>query len=71
MEFSEKCCIGYMPAYTYGDSVYFNNETDAPEEYHSISILETKANIYITSLLKLMDKTLEYLPMLFFDKMIK
>ena len=23
MEFSRNCCIGYMPAYTYGDDGYF------------------------------------------------
>ena len=30
MEFSRKCCIGCMEAYTYGDCVYFNNMTDKP-----------------------------------------
>ena len=31
MEFSKKCCIGCMTAYTYGDYVYFNNSIDAPK----------------------------------------
>ena len=60
-----------MPAYTCGYYVYFNNKKYAPEEHHIQSILKTKTNIYITSLSKLMDKTLKYLTKLFVDKMIK
>ena len=69
--FQKENCIGCIPAYTYGDYVYFNNENDAPEEHHIQSILKTKSNIYITLLSKLMDNTLKYLPKLFVDKMIK
>ena len=71
IEFSEKCCIGCMTAYTYGDYVYFNNENNAPEEHHIQSILKTKSDIYITLLSKLMDETLKYLRKLFVDKIIK
>ena len=71
IEFLEKYCIGCMPAYTYGDYVYFNNKKNAPEEHHIQSILKLKQYIYITSLSKLMDETLIYLPKLFADKMIK
>ena len=60
-----------MPAYTYGDYVYLNNENDAPKEHHIKSISKTKTNNYITSLSKLMDEILKYLPRLFIDKMIK
>ena len=71
MEFQETCCIGCMSAYTYGDFVYLNKENNATEEHHIKSIFKTKTNIYITSLSKLMDETLKYLPHLFVDKMIK
>ena len=60
-----------MPSYNYGEYVYFNNEKYAFEEHHIKSILKTKTNIYITSLSKLMDETMKYLPKLFVDKMIK
>ena len=60
-----------MPSYTYGDYVYINNKYDAPEEHHIQSILKTHPDIYITSLSKLMDESLQYLPKLFVDKMIK
>ena len=50
MEFSEKCCIGCMTAYTHGDCLYLNNVNDTPEEQHNKSILKTNTNNYITSL---------------------
>ena len=59
-----------MSYYTYGDYMYINNENNAPEEHHIQSILKTKPDIYITSLSKLMDESLKYLPTLFVDKMI-
>ena len=31
MEFSKNYCIVCMPAYTYGDYVYFNNNMDTPK----------------------------------------
>ena len=71
MEFSEKKCIRCIPDHTYIDYVYSNNENDAPEKHRIKSILKTKSTIYITSLFKLMDKTLKYLPKLFVNNMIK
>ena len=59
-----------MPSYTYDDYVYINNEKDAPEEHHIQSILE-KQVFNLTSLSKLMDEILKYLPKLFVDKLIK
>ena len=29
-----------MPAYTYGDYVYFNNNIDAPQKHHNKFILD-------------------------------
>ena len=60
-----------MPAYIYGDYVYFDKEKNAPKEHYIQSLLKSKTNIYITSLSKLIDETLEYLPKLFFVKIIK
>ena len=60
-----------MTYYTYGDYVYINNIYDAPEEHHIHSILKTHPYIYITSLSKLMDESLQDLPELSFDIMIK
>ena len=51
--------------------MYINNKNDTPGEYHIQSIFKTQPDIYITSLSKLMDESLKYLPELFFDKMIK
>ena len=67
MEFSKKCCIGCMPGYTYSDYVYFNTSIDAPKDHNNILILNKKQNIYITSLLKLMDDTFTSLPKFFVD----
>ena len=41
MAFSKKCCIGYIPDYTYGDYVYFNNNIDTPNENHNTFTLLT------------------------------
>ena len=60
-----------MPSYTYGDYVYINNEYASPEEHNIQSILKTQLDIYIASLLKLMDESLQDLPNLFVDKMKK
>ena len=46
IEFSEKCFIGCMPYYTYGDYVYIINKTNAPEEHHNKSMLK-KNQIFI------------------------
>ena len=48
-----------------------NNENNAPEEHHIQSILKTQPHIYITLFSKLMDGTLEYLPKLFADIIVK
>ena len=60
-----------MPYYPYGDYVYINNKNDEPEKHHIQSILKIKSDIYIPSLSKLMYESLEYLPKLFVDKIIK
>ena len=60
-----------MPSYTYGGYVYINNIYDAPEEHHINSILNTHPDIYITSLSKLMDESLQDFHKLFVDKMTK
>ena len=60
-----------MPAYTYGDYVYFNNSTDAPKEHHNQLILNQEPDFYTTSLSNLMDETLTLLTKLFFNKRIK
>ena len=60
-----------MPYYTYGNYVYINNKYYASKEHHIKSILKTHSDIYITSLSKLMDESLQDLPKLFVDKMIK
>ena len=60
-----------MPYYTYRDYVYINNEYDEPEEHHIKSILKTQPDIYITSLSKLVDESLQDFPELFVDRMIK
>ena len=60
-----------MPSYTFINHVYINNKNNAPEEHHIQSILKTKLDIYITSLLKLIYEPLKDLPKLFVDKMIK
>ena len=51
--------------------MYINNRYDAPEENNINSILKTHPNIYITSLSKLVDESLQDSPKLFVDKMIK
>ena len=51
--------------------MYINNESDAPEENRIHSILKTHPDIYITSLSKLVDESLQDLPKLFVDKNIK
>ena len=35
MEFSKQFCIGYMPAYNYGDYVYFNDNINTPNEHNN------------------------------------
>ena len=51
-----------MPAYTYGDYMYFNNSIDAPKEHHNQLTLNQEADFYITSLSKLTDDTFTSLP---------
>ena len=60
-----------MPAYSYGDCVYFNNIIDAPKDHHNQFILNQEPCFYITSLFNLMDETLSLLPTLFVYKMVK
>ena len=60
-----------MPAYTYGDYVYFNKNIDAPKEHHNQFILNQEPDFYITSLSNFMDETLKLLPKLFVNKMVK
>ena len=71
MELSKICCIGYIPDYTYGDCVYFNNRIDATRENHNKFILNQEQDFYTTSLSNLTDETFTLLPKLFVDKMIK
>ena len=51
--------------------MYINNKYDAPEENHINSILKTLPNINIISLSKLIEESLQDLPKLFVDKIIK
>ena len=51
-----------MPAYTYGDYLYFNNIIDTPKEHHNHFILNQKPDLYIKSPLT---------PKLFVDETIK
>ena len=60
-----------MLYYTYANYVYINNKYDAPEENHINSILKTLPNINIISLSKLIEESLQDLPKLFVDKIIK
>ena len=49
-----------MPAYTYGDYVYFNKNIDAPKEHHNQFILNQELDFYIISPSKSMDETLTF-----------
>ena len=60
-----------MLYYIYGDYVYINKIYNAPEEHNIYSILKTHSDLYLTSFLKLMDESLQYLTKLFICKMIK
>ena len=71
MESSRKCCIGFMPAYTYGNYVYFNNLTDTPNEHNNNFILNHVPDFHITSPFKLTYDKFESLPNLSVDKMQK
>ena len=71
MEFSRYCCIGYMPAYTYGDDGYFQNITDTPNEHHNNLILNQIPDFHITSPFKLCDDIFESFQKLCVDKMGK
>ena len=44
----EKCCIGGMPDYTYGDQIYFNKKIDTPNEHHNHLILNQVSVFYMT-----------------------
>ena len=68
---SNKCCIGCIPAYTYGNYVYFNNIIDAPKEYNNNLTFNQKPHFNITSLSKLMDDTFTSSPKRFVDEMKK
>ena len=58
-----------MPACTYSDYVYFNDNIDALKEHHNQLILNQEPDFYITSLSNLMDDTLTFLTKLFFNTM--
>ena len=45
----KKNCIGFIPAYTYGDYDYFNNNTDTTNENHNHFILNHIPDFYIPS----------------------
>ena len=60
-----------MPAYNYGDCVYFKNMDDTPNEHYNNFILNQIPYFHITSLLNLCGYMFESLPNLFLDKMIK
>ena len=60
-----------MPAYTYGGCVYFKIMADIPNEHNNNFILNQIQDMYITSLLKFMDKIYEPFPNLVIDGMIK
>ena len=68
MEFSGKCCIGCMSAYTYGDYVYFKNMNDTLNEHHNNFILNLIPDFHITSPFKLVDDIFESLTKLFVDR---
>ena len=57
-----------MPAYTYGEYVYLNNNIDAPKESNNEYIQNQVKYFYITSLSNFMDETLILLPKLFVNK---
>ena len=59
IKISKKCGMGYMSAYTYADYIDFRNMTDAPNEYHNHFILNQIPDFYITSMLKVMDDTVD------------
>ena len=71
IEFSNKCCIGCIPSYTYVYCVYINKEYVAPEQHNIQSLFKTPSDMYITSLSKLMDESLQDLPKLFVHEIIK
>ena len=52
----------YAILYIYRDYVYININYDVPEEHGIQLILKTQSDIYITSLSKLMDESMQYFP---------
>ena len=71
IHFFNKCCLRYIPDYTYGVYVYFICSIDELKEHHDNLILNQEPNFYITSLSKLMDDTFTSFPRLFVDEMIE
>ena len=67
----QKCSIGCMTAYTYGDYIYFNKNIDTPNEHNNHFILNQILDFYITSPSKLIGGIFSSLPKLFVNKMIK
>ena len=59
-----------MSAYTSGDSIYFNNMTDNTKKHHIGFLLNQRHDIYIKSLLNIMDQNFVSLPKLFVNKML-
>ena len=71
MQYSKIYFIGFMPDYTYGGYVYFNDIIDALKENRNQFILSQEPDFYTTSLSNLMDETLTLLRKFFFNKIIK
>ena len=46
-EYSKKCYIGCMAAYTSGNYVYLNNITDHPERHYIGFVLNQRHGMYI------------------------
>ena len=62
IEYQNKCCIGCMAAYNYGDYVYFNNMTDNPGRHHIGFIFNQRHGMYITSPLNILEEIFVLFP---------
>ena len=71
MEYSNKCFIGCVEAYTSGDYVYFDNIKDNPKRHHIGFILNQKHDMYIKSPSKITEETFVLLQILFGKKILK
>ena len=57
-----------MAYYTSGDYVYFNNMKDNPKTYHIGFIFNQKHDMYIISLLNIMEEVFVLFPNLYLNK---